>query len=87
MSPPRSSRSNGVGLLADPRLALVVAPTTIVIALRRRARRRAGSQAWRYRTHHEASADSARIVSAHHQDELDAAVGLPRSQVKPRAVR
>lgn len=74
--------------LTDPRLALVVAPTTIVIALRRRARRKAGSQAWRYRTHHEASADSARIVSAHHEDELDAgAQTLPHGQLKPRAVR
>jgi hypothetical protein len=61
---------------------------TVLIALRRRARRRASGQAWRYRTHHEASADSARIVSAHHEDELDAGMrSKPRGQLKPRAVR
>lgn len=54
-------------------MAVALPAATIVIALRRRRRRRAGGQAWRYRTHHEASADSARIVSSHYQEGLDAA--------------
>ncbi len=59
--------------LAETGLALATVPaTTLIVALRRRARRRAGNQAWRYRTHHEASADSQRIVSFHYQEELTA---------------
>jgi hypothetical protein len=59
--------------LADTGLALATVPAaTLVVALRRRARRKASNQAWRYRTHHEASADSARIVSSNYQDDLSA---------------
>ncbi|HEX4429706.1 MAG TPA: hypothetical protein VHZ96_10610 [Frankiaceae bacterium] len=59
--------------LAETNLALATVPaTTLVVALRRRARRKASNQAWRYRTHHEASADSARMVSSAYQDDLSA---------------
>lgn len=59
--------------LAETPLALATVPaTTLVVALRRRARRKASNQAWRYRTHHEASADSARLVSSTYQDDLSA---------------
>jgi hypothetical protein len=59
--------------LAETSLALATVPAaTLVVALRRRARRKASNQAWRYRTHHEASADSARIVSSNYQDDLTA---------------
>jgi hypothetical protein len=59
--------------LAETSLGLGTVPaTTLVVALRRRARRKASNQAWRYRTHHEASADSARIVSSTYQNDLSA---------------
>jgi hypothetical protein len=59
--------------LAETSLALATVPAaTLVVALRRRARRKASNQAWRYRTHHEASADSARIVRSNYQDDLTA---------------
>jgi hypothetical protein len=70
--------------MAETGLALATVPaTTLVVALRRRARRRAGNQAWRYRTHHEASADSQRIVSFHHQEELSARAEIARVSVQP----
>ena len=59
--------------LAETGLAIATVPaTTLVVALRRRRRRKASNQAWRYRTHHEASADSPRMVSSNYQDELSA---------------
>jgi hypothetical protein len=59
--------------LAETGLALATIPAaTLVVARRRRARRQASSQAWRYRTHHEASADSQRIVSSNYQEDLSA---------------
>ncbi len=70
--------------MAETGLALATVPaSTLVVALRRRARRRAGNQAWRYRTHHEASADSQRIVSFHHQEELSAHAEAARASVQP----
>jgi hypothetical protein len=75
-----------VGRLAGTRfaeagLALATVPAaTLVVALRRRARRKAGNQAWRYRTHHEASADSARIVSSNYQDDLSAQAATGRGR-------
>jgi hypothetical protein len=67
-----------VGRLSEGSLtagAVVAVPaTTIILMLRRRARRKAGNQAWRYRTHHEASADSARIVSSNYQEGLQSAI-------------
>ncbi len=67
--------------LADTSLALATVPaTTLVVALRRRARRKASNQAWRYRTHHEASADSARIVSSNYQDDLSANAETARQE-------
>lgn len=70
--------------LAETGLALATVPaTTLVVALRRRARRKASSQAWRYRTHHEASADSQRIVSANYREDLVAQAGLARPDGEP----
>jgi hypothetical protein len=52
--------------LTPSRFAIAVLPATAaVIVLRRRARRRAGATAWRYRTHGEVSAENQRIVDAH----------------------
>jgi hypothetical protein len=52
--------------LTPSRFAIAVLPATAaVIVLRRRARRRAGASAWRYRTHGEVSAGNRRIVDAH----------------------
>src|SRR5438132_223198 len=71
--------------LAETSLALATIPAaTLIVALRRRARRKAGNQAWRYRTHHEASADSARIVSSHYQDDLSAQAESARQQEEQR---
>jgi hypothetical protein len=71
--------------LAETRLAIATVPaTTLVVALRRRARRRARNQAWRYRTHHEASADSARIVSSTYQDDLSAYAESVRQEEEQR---
>ena len=67
--------------LAETGLALATVPATaLVVALRRRARRKASNQAWRYRTHHEASADSARIVSANYQNDLSAQAKTTRQE-------
>ncbi len=67
--------------LAETGLALATVPaTTLVVALRRRARRKASNQAWRYRTHHEASADSARVVSANYQNDLSAQAEIARHE-------
>jgi hypothetical protein len=71
--------------LAETSLALATVPaTTLVVALRRRARRKAGNQAWRYRTHHEASADSARIVSSNYRDDLSAHSESARQEEEQR---
>jgi hypothetical protein len=52
--------------LTPSRFAIAVLPATAaVIVMRRRARRRAGASAWRYRTHGEVSAENQRIVDAH----------------------
>jgi hypothetical protein len=70
--------------LAETSLALATVPaTTLVVALRRRRRRQAGNQAWRYRTHHEASADSQRMVSFNYQEELSALAESARESVQP----
>ncbi len=67
--------------LAETGLALATVPaTTLVVTLRRRARRKASNQAWRYRTHHEASADSARVVSANYQHDLSAQAETARHE-------
>jgi hypothetical protein len=70
--------------LAETGLAIATVPaTTLVVALRRRRRRKASNQAWRYRTHHEASADSQRMVSSNYQDELSARAESARDSVQP----
>ncbi len=72
--------------LAETSLAPATMPaTTLVVALRRRARRKASNQAWRYRTHHEASADSARIVSSNYQADLSAQAKSARREEDKRS--
>lgn len=52
--------------LTPSRIAVAVLPTAAaLIVLRRRARRRAVVNAWRYRTHGEVSVESQRLVDAH----------------------
>jgi len=75
-----SAPISGFSWLTDRHIALVAVPATLVVVLRRRARRKAGNQAWRYRTHHEASADSARMVSTHQQESMDATLEKRRRQ-------
>ncbi len=77
-----------VGRYAGSHLAetsLAMPATTLVVALRRRARRKASNQAWRYRTHHEASADSARIVSSNYQADLSAQAESARRKEEQRS--
>jgi hypothetical protein len=72
--------------LAETSLALATVPAaTLVVARRRRARRQASNQAWRYRTHYEASADSARIVSSNYQDDLSTLAETARREEDKRS--
>jgi hypothetical protein len=62
---PAPSESPAPGVTAS-RVAVAVLPVTAaLIVLRRRARRRAVVNAWRYRTHGEVSAENQRLVDAH----------------------
>lgn len=67
--PPPSERAGQSG--PDPgirpsRIAIAVLPAAAAVAvLRRRARRRAGATAWRYRTHGEVSTENQRLADAH----------------------
>ena len=52
--------------LTPSRVAVAVLPAAAaLIVLRRRARRRAGLSAWRYRTYGEVSVENQRMVDAH----------------------
>jgi hypothetical protein len=59
--------------LTPSRITVAVLPAAAAfIVLRRRARRRAVANAWRYRTHGEVSHENQRLVDAH--DAVEAAI-------------